>query len=304
MPRADDTNGPDCRRAGNAALRERVFRILRLREPEALADGSELIVRLAVVAAHPDDETIGLGSRLPRLRSARFICVTDGAPSDGKDASANGSQNRDDYAATRQRELEKVLSVAGIPRTQLQMLGMTDRETIFHLRELTERLCDIFTDLGIRSVITHPYEGGHPDHDAVAFASHAACRLLASRPEGGPLLLEMTSYHNGPDGITPSVFLPAPNVPQDPVPEFTIALTEDEQDSKHRLMECYASQRHVLQSFPTEIERFRVAPVYDFTRPPHEGRLFYENHAWDITGVGVCDLIASALRALGLPPVL
>ena len=255
MPRIADEKNND-----NAARRDRLFHFLLQRESEqATADGSDLIARLAVISAHPDDETIGLGSRLSRLRSARFVCVTDGSPS--------GSENRDDYAATRQRELEKALSLAGILPAQLQMLGMADGETVFHLPELTERLCNIFVDLGIRSVITHPYEGGHPDHDAVAFAAHAACRLLASRPEGGPLLLEMTSYHNGTGGMTPSVFLPAPNVPQDPIPEVMIALTEGEQNSKHRLMECYASQRQVLQSFPTEIERFRVAPVYDFTRP-------------------------------------
>ena len=28
--------------------------------------------------------------------------------------------------------------------------------------------------------------------------------------------------------------------------------------------------------FPIEMERFRVAPCYDFSRPPHAGPLWYE----------------------------
>ena len=35
--------------------------------------------------------------------------------------------------------------------------------------------------------------------------------------------------------------------------------------------------------FPIAIERFRPAPDYDFTQPPHEGRLFYENYDWGMT---------------------
>src|SRR6185437_9724842 len=40
-------------------------------------------------------------------------------------------------------------------------------------------------------VFTHAYEGGHPDHDAVAFAVHAACRLS----DIPPAIVEMPYYH-------------------------------------------------------------------------------------------------------------
>ena len=42
-------------------------------------------------------------------------------------------------------------------------------------------------------VITHPYEGGHPDHDACAFAARAAVRHSANKAK----LMEFTSYHAG-----------------------------------------------------------------------------------------------------------
>ena len=41
---------------------------------------------LAVVVAHPDDEMIGLGSRLSELGGVTLVYVTDGAPRDGRDS--------------------------------------------------------------------------------------------------------------------------------------------------------------------------------------------------------------------------
>jgi hypothetical protein len=46
----------------------------------------------------------------------------------------------------------------------------------------------------------------------------------------------------------------------------------------------YRSQAKVLESFPTDIERFRVAPKYDFHSPPHRGPLFYERFDWGVSG--------------------
>lgn len=44
-------------------------------------------------AAHPDDETVGMGATLYRLREAAIIHVTDGAPRDMRDARAQGLWN-------------------------------------------------------------------------------------------------------------------------------------------------------------------------------------------------------------------
>jgi hypothetical protein len=40
----------------------------------------------------------------------------------------------------------------------------------------------------------------------------------------------------------------------------------------------------MLSQFTTDVERFRTAPAYDFTVPPHDGRLHYENFDWGVTG--------------------
>jgi hypothetical protein len=52
-----------------------------------------------------------------------------------------------------------------------------------------------------------------------------------------------------------------------------------------------------LINFPVGVERFRYAPSYDFTRPPHDGRLFYEEQNWGVSGKEWCRLARQALHA-------
>src|SRR5690242_9330196 len=75
----------------------------------ALASGTSINAPVAVVVAHPDDETLGLGARLARLRDFKLIHLTDGAPRDMRDARREGFSDRDEYAAARARELDRAL---------------------------------------------------------------------------------------------------------------------------------------------------------------------------------------------------
>jgi hypothetical protein len=54
-----------------------------------------------------------------------------------------------------------------------------------------------------------------------------------------------------------------------------------------------------LRGFATKFERFRVAPPYRFTRPPH-GALLYEQFDWGMDGARWRALAGAALRDLDL----
>lgn len=248
-----------------------------------------------VIVAHPDDEVVGAGARLPRLKQAVFAHVTDGAPRDGRDAALHGFATAQEYAGARQRELEAALTLAGISQSQTRALGFADQEASLHLAALARRVMALMREIRPEVVLTQPYEGGHPDHDATAFAVHAARKLLPMKGVHPPVVLEMTAYHNSSGGIRPGVFLPAEGADT-----VTLDLSEVERDFKRKLLECFPTQQGTLQYFPVWTERFRIAPAYNFTQPPHTGTLFYEMYPWGMTGDRFRALAQEAMKELHL----
>src|ERR1044071_8626730 len=123
---------------------------------------------VVVVAAHPDDESVGAGGRLNRLRHAWFVYLTDGAPRDPGDTLRAGYDLREAYAAARREELFKALRAADIEPSRVRCLDGVDQEACLQLGPLTFRLLDLLYNAAPDFVLTHPYEGGHPDHDAAA----------------------------------------------------------------------------------------------------------------------------------------
>jgi N-acetylglucosamine malate deacetylase 2 len=257
-------------------------------------DGNHFVPRVTVVCAHPDDEVIGAGGRMPYLCDVSVVHVTDGAPRNMTDALAHGFASREAYARARAAERERALTLARVPRDRIVDLGIVDQEASFTLCELTKRLVAILARERPDVVLTHAYEGGHPDHDATAFGVHQAVEHIRAREGLSPMIVELTGYHWRDGAMRTSCFLPHPERDVRVVP-----LGTDEQRRKTEMFACYATQRQVLASFPADVECFRVAPAYDFTAPPHEGRLFYEWFDWGIDGAAWRRLAMGALTERG-----
>jgi LmbE family N-acetylglucosaminyl deacetylase len=243
-----------------------------------------------LVAAHPDDETISCGGLLSRVREPLILHITDGAPRNQADLRAAGFALREDYAEARRIELRNALELAGIPEEQTRSLGVADQEASFDMTALAGRIADVLRETRPGAILTHPYEGGHPDHDAAAFAVHAACALVT----GAPHIFEFTSYHVRDSAMEVGRFL------IDSEPGEAVQLTNQERERKQRMVECFATQIQMLRQFPLDVERFRAAPVYSFTDPPHFGKLFYENFDWGMTGERWRRLAAEASQHLGV----
>ncbi|HEX7062850.1 MAG TPA: PIG-L family deacetylase [Woeseiaceae bacterium] len=262
----------------------------------SLTPDPTLLARLLVVVAHPDDETLALGPLLPQLRQATFVYATDGAPRNLTDAHAAGCATRDAYAGARRAELEAMFTQAGLTPGQARFCGLPDQEAMHALAWLARCVQRHIEESRAGLVVTHPYEGGHPDHEATAFAVHAACALLANEGRAAPAIVEAPCYHRRRDGRAAyGEFLAHPGMPQ---PRCR-ALTQDEQALKRRLLACFGTQAATLALFPLERQSLRRAPRYDFTCAPHSGALHYEvcgwgsGHAWRRRARG-------GLRELGL----
>lgn len=260
----------------------------------ALADPERppLPFRTLVIVAHPDDATIGCGAQLSRFTDITIVHVTDGAPKNGVDAARLGYAGPAEYAAARRRELEAAMALAGIPPERLVALGWSDQEASLHLPEIATGLSRRLA--GAECVLTHAYEGGHPDHDATAFAVHAACALLR-RGGPAPTIIEMPLYRAGPEGWAVQEFLPAAGRS-----EGIVKLRPEERDRKQAMFARHLSQIQVLARFTLDEERFRQAPDYDFASLPNNSDLLYEAQQWGMTGERWLELAHAARAELEL----
>jgi LmbE family N-acetylglucosaminyl deacetylase len=262
----------------------------RIAQRTALAD---VLPTTLVIVAHPDDEAIGAGGLLNGLPDAVVAHVTDGAPRDIHYAQSRGFHTREEYARARRREVVNALAHVGITPDRCRDMGYVDGEASMHLLELVFDVADLMDEIRPDIVLTHPYEGGHSDHDATAFAVHLACGILRRDNVPTPVVLELTSYHNYSGTRRVFSFLPFIGTE-----ERTIELTEAEKEQKKRMYQEFASQRHVLERFPIRLERFRPAPRYLFTEAPHEGQLDYERFCTMITGAQWRQNAGKALETL------
>jgi LmbE family N-acetylglucosaminyl deacetylase len=254
----------------------------------ALASRHPYAGRAALVCAHPDDESIAAGGSLSLLPDLVVVHVTDGAPRRLDDWRRLGFAAPEAYASARAAELRAALAAAGCDAPHA-MLGYPDQDAALHLADAARRLAVLFAEHRVEAVLTHAYEGGHPDHDATAWACHAAARLAAARPT----VAEFPLYHAGLGEHVKGEFLPSPG--PEPV---VVHLTDAEQARKRAMYAAHASQAEVLAGFGAERETFRAAPRYDWRRPPHPGPLLYEHWGWEMTGERWRALAAAAEATL------
>jgi LmbE family N-acetylglucosaminyl deacetylase len=251
--------------------------------------------RLLLIVAHPDDEIIGAGALLSHTQDARIVHVTEGSPENPADALAAGFATREEYAAARIAETHTALALVGNRSDAISNWHYTDQQVSFRLPELTRDLLLLLESERPSVVLTHAYEGGHPDHNSVAFACHLALEIhYANHDPTATRLMEFAAYNGHGGGMKTYEFLPRTGVA-----EITHELTPEEHDLKIAMLKSFKSQAKTLEAFfPPRIEGFRHAPEYDFTVAPNEGPLLYEHFPWGMDGLTWRGLAREALREL------
>lgn len=233
------------------------------------------VMKCSVIVAHPADEVVGAGCLISKLSDVTVLHVTDGVRPEARDIGVATPPEQEIDPEALKRECRSALAIANVPEDRIVDFDVPNHCASEHLADLTKRIAGFLQQSSADIVVTHPYEGGHPDHDATAFATHGALRLMKRNGFRPPVIFEM-ALHPSPDGNAK-------------VPEFlpgadgettTLLLDARATALKQKMFQCFESQRQSLEVSPFGPERFRQPADYDFTAPPQAGKLYYEKFDW------------------------
>ena len=175
--------------------------------------------RVVVVAAHPDDETLGAGGLLTAAADAgaqvSVVVATDGG---GPDAGP---------ALMRRRRVETQDAVEVLsPQAVLTFLGLPDTELAEVEEALEAMLRPLLADADL--VVSTWRADGHGDHEALARAVRSVLRR--SRREVAHWQYPVWAWHWGDPGQPPWPGL------------HRLTLTAGQQERKRSAIACYPSQ--------------------------------------------------------------
>lgn len=217
-------------------------------------------MRFVVLAAHPDDETLGAGGLLALLHSlgadVEVLLCTAGEGSHPDSATMTPEQ----LGAARIGEFGVAMEELGLAG-RWKFLGLPDKglqprmpELAAQVREVTVRL----SGQGQRVAIVAPYRAdGHADHDALGAAAASVAR------EGGHALLEYPVWYwhwASPDHPAWHSWLRLP-------------LAAEQQAAKSSAMDAHTSQIRPLSGLPGDEVLLGEDLLQHFRRA-------YETFAW------------------------
>jgi LmbE family N-acetylglucosaminyl deacetylase/protein-L-isoaspartate O-methyltransferase len=194
----------------------------------------EGISTLAIIAAHPDDETLGAGG-LIGVATRRGIAVHVVVVTDGAASHPDSVVSAEEVSSIRSRELRDAIGELA-PTASLLELGYPDGRTDTYRTDIRVRLAD---SIPAGAVIVCPWRGdGHRDHRIVG----EVCAELSA--ERGVMLLEypIWMWHWGDPADV--------NIPWQSA--HSVSLNSDDMARKRRAIDGYSSQVRGLGNLPAD----------------------------------------------------
>jgi LmbE family N-acetylglucosaminyl deacetylase/SAM-dependent methyltransferase len=239
--------------------------------------------RLLVIAAHPDDESLGAGG-LIAAASARDATITVVIATDGEASHPQSSTHtREQLAAVRRDEVQAAVAEVA-PGAAVHFLGLPDGRLATHTAALTAQL-EYFARTCTH--VVSPWSGDrHPDHEACAQAAANVAAQYDLTHWQYPIWL----WHwADPDG--------------DDVPWAQmrrLPLSDGERVAKSRALRCHVSQHSALSDadgdeailsapmlahFARSDEVYVVAELHDASSPRYFEALYSDSDdPWDLQG--------------------
>lgn len=216
--------------------------------PLELRNGAEECTRLVVVAAHPNDESLGAGGLIASAHEAGLavyvLLLTAGEASHPE----SPTRTRHDLATQRMAEAKAALAILA-PGAPLVFLGAADGAVARSQSDITTSLVELIGD-GRRTLLVAPWrEDGHTDHEAAGRAAVAAARRTGARLVQYPIWM----WHHGDPADAPWSSL------------ARLDLTSQTLDRKARAIQAHTTQVHPLSEEPGDEVLFSPSVLAHFT---------------------------------------
>ncbi|MHC8509260.1 MAG: PIG-L family deacetylase [Rhodospirillales bacterium] len=226
--------------------------------------------RILILSPHPDDEAAGACAFIARARAAgariSVLHLTTGVPA----AETLWPWERGAHAGrVRRRRAEAEAAAAALG---VETAGFSDRPTRALRFSMDAAYTEIDTALGALGALgadalwVPAYEGAHADHDAANVLASAFTDRLA--------VFEFAEYTFAGGRVRSHTFIETRGG------EEVITLSPAEAAEKRRALSIYASEAGNLNYIKTGQEAIRPLAAYDYSRPPHAGRMFYQRFQW------------------------
>lgn len=190
--------------------------------------------RILVIAAHPDDEVLGMGGTIAKLASqnkeVHLLIVTDGSTSQYK-----GSENIDKILDSKKQETKKSSDILGIKSIMYGMLPDMKLDATPHIdvNQVIEKAIDAIQP---DTVFTHFWGDVNMDHRCVYHST-----MVAVRPVVSQCVKEVYCYS------VPSSTEWSPAIPQTTfMPNLFVDISK-EAPLKYKAMEAYETE---LRDYP------------------------------------------------------
>lgn len=235
--------------------------------PELPLDQSELAgMAFVVLAAHPDDETLGAGGFLAKLHAAgaavEILLCTAGEASHPDSQTTTPEQ----LAAVRRTEFDTAVSGLA-PSASWRFLELPDGQLAAHAKVIAQAVREAtasFDHAAEAVTIVAPYRNdGHTDHDTLGSVAAEVAE------QGGHGLLEYPIWYwlwAGSDDATWESWVRVP-------------LTDQDQQAKSKAMRAHTSQTQPLSAEPGDETLLSDSFLEHFKRP-------WETFAWHPSKAG------------------
>ncbi len=215
------------------------------------------IDQLIVIAAHPDDETLGAAGLMARVHgmggTVTVIVASDGEASH-PDSTTHSPER---LAGLRRVEVTRAVHALA-PGAALHFLGLPDGALREHADDLAARLAPYLDAAGDAALVVAPWSGdGHRDHRIIAEAVAAASTRFGVRHLGYPIWL----WHWGGTA----------DVPWDRA--LAVELTTTERATKRDALRAHKTQVAALSSHAGDEPVIHADMLAHFDRPME---LFFE----------------------------